>query len=99
VLATLTQAIAGTDEVVNRLQSAYLWQAVAPPTPQSPRRGVITSLRAAELLDVRGLLADLEEIFIAARTAPGTVPDLLTALERRSLRLLHEHFPYAAPGP
>lgn len=97
VLATLTQAIAGADETVNRLQVSYLWQAVAPPTPRSPRRGVIMSLRAAERLDVPGLLRDLEEIFTATRTTPGTVPDLLTALEHRSLRLLHERFPYAAP--
>ncbi|GAA2089976.1 hypothetical protein [Actinomadura alba] len=99
VLATLTQAIAGPDELVNRLQAAYLWQAVAPPTPASPRRGVIVSLRTAESLDLHGLMRELEKIFVAARTSPATVPALLAALEHHSLRLLHDRFPYAVPTP
>jgi hypothetical protein len=99
VLATLTQAIAGRDELINRLQAAYLWQAVAPPTPTSARRGVIASLRAAETLDLDGLLRELAEILIVARASPAEVPPLLAVLEQRSLRLLHERFPYALPPP
>ncbi|WP_433181397.1 hypothetical protein [Actinoallomurus sp. CA-150999] len=97
VLATLTQALVRTGTTVNRLQRAYLWQAVTPPTPRSARRGVISCLRAAELLDVPGLFADLEKILTAARTAPETVSRLLIALEERSLRHLRDRFPQAAP--
>jgi hypothetical protein len=97
VLATLTQALGRPADAINRLQVAYLWQVAGPPTPRSPRRGVLTSLRAAELLGTPALLGDIAEVFTAARVAPGGVPGLLARLERRSLRLLRERFPGAAP--
>ncbi|GLZ05975.1 hypothetical protein Acsp03_34410 [Actinomadura sp. NBRC 104412] len=92
VLATWTQSIAYPGHPLNRLQAAYLWQVVTSPSPQSLRRGTITSLRAAELLDLPALARDLEEVLSAALTAPHTVPVLLKELEDRSRRLLQERF-------